>query len=80
MSTVLEDSETLLASSRAKILSLWIDLSEKKITRGELNLKMTELLDDLEINHPETFKELQPELHALRQSVIKDDLLSQHED
>lgn len=76
-----EDSETLLLERcRARILGLWLDLSNGKIKRSELNRQMTELLDDLEINHRKVYLTLQPELPFLRQSVIGDQALHSHQD
>lgn len=73
--SVQEDSETLLARSRAKLTSLWLDLRTGKISRDELNRKMTDLLDDLEVNHRDIYLALQPELPLLRRAVIGDDVL-----
>lgn len=74
--SVQEDSETLLARSRAKITSLWLDLQSGKIpTRAELNRQMTEYLDDLEVNHRDAYLALQPELPLLRRAVIGDNAL-----
>lgn len=73
--SVQEDSETLLARSRAKITGLWLDLQSGKIKRAELNRKMTEYLDDLEVNHRDAYLALQPELPLLRRAVIGDNAL-----
>lgn len=71
----LETDEPLLASSRAQILSLWVDLKTEEITRSELNSKMGDLLDDLEANHPEIYKQLETEVHFLRRQVLSDEEL-----
>lgn len=79
--TVQEDVETLLARSRAKITSLWLDLSLGVIRRSELSEKMNRFLDDLERTNPEAFIRLLPEIPQLRRSVIRDqDLPSDQDD
>lgn len=79
--SVQEDSETLLLErTRARILGLWLDLQAGKIKRSDLNLRMTELLDDLEVNHREVYLALEPELPYLRRSVIVDQALPSYQD
>lgn len=75
-----EDLETLLARSRAKITSLWLDLSLDVIKRSELKKKMDQFLDDLDRTNPEAYIRLLPELTNLRRSVIRDQDLPSDQD
>lgn len=75
---VMEKEETFLASSRAKILSLWLDLKLERIERDELTKRLDLLLNDLEANHPEIYQTILPDLANLRQQVISDQELKSY--
>ena len=74
-----EDTETLLARSRAKLIDLWLMLKKGEIGRSELNVRMTDLLDCLESNHNQVYRLLQPDLMAIRQGVIGDPMLKTYQ-